>query len=37
MELMKLHVLQGKSLAEDDAQAVTGQGVGIGCGFEHPP
>ena len=37
MELMEFHVLQGKSLAEDDAQAVTGQGVGIGCGFEHPP
>ena len=37
MELVEFHVLQGKSLAEDDAQAVTGQGVGIGGGFEHPP
>ena len=36
MELVELHVLQGKSLAEDDSQSVAGQGVGVGGGFIHP-
>ena len=36
MELVKLHVLQRKSLAEDDAQAVAGQGVRVGGGLVHP-
>ena len=36
VELVKLHVLQRKSLAEHDAQPVTGQGVGVGGGLVHP-
>jgi hypothetical protein len=37
VELVKFHVLQGKSLAEHNAQAVAGQGVGIGGGLVHAP
>ena len=36
VELVELHVLQGKSLTEDDAQAVTGQRVCVGGGLVHP-
>ena len=36
VELVELHVLQGKSLAEDDSQSVAGQGVGVGGGLVHP-
>ena len=36
MELVELHVLQRKSLAEHDAQAVAGQGVRVGGGLVHP-
>ncbi len=36
VELVKLHVLQRKSLAEHDAQAVAGEGVGVGGGLVHP-
>ena len=36
VELVKLHVLQRKSLAEDDADAVAGQGVRVGGGLVHP-
>ena len=36
VELVELHVLQRKSLAEHDAQAVAGQGVGVGGGLVHP-
>ena len=36
MELVKLHVLQRKSLAEDDADAVAGEGVRIRRGLVHP-
>ena len=36
VELVKLHVLQRKSLAEHDAQAVAGQGVRVGGGLVHP-
>ncbi len=35
MKLVKLHVLQGKSLAEHDADAVAGQGVCVGRGLIH--
>ena len=36
VELVKLHVLQRKSLAEHDAQAVAGEGVRVGGGLVHP-
>ena len=36
MELVKLHVLQRKSLAEHDADAVAGQRVRVGGGLVHP-
>ena len=36
VELVKLHVLQRKSLAEHDAEAVAGQGVRVGGGLVHP-
>ncbi|SKY37435.1 Uncharacterised protein [Mycobacteroides abscessus subsp. abscessus] len=35
MELVEFHVLQRKSLAEHDAQAVAGQGVRVGGGLVH--
>ena len=36
VELVKLHVLQRKSLAEDDADAVAGEGVRVGRRLVHP-
>ncbi len=36
VELVKLHVLQRKSLAEDDPDAVAGQGVRVGGRLVHP-
>ena len=36
MELVEFHVLQGKSLAEDDAEAVAGKGMRVGGGLVHP-
>ncbi len=36
VKLVKLHVLQRKSLAEHDAHAVSGQGVRVGGGLVHP-
>ena len=35
VKLVKLHVLQRKSLAEDDADAVAGEGVRVGGGLVH--
>src|SRR5262249_10258899 len=37
VELVKLHVLQRKSLPEDDADAVAGQGVRVGGRLVHAP
>lgn len=35
MELVELHVLEGQALAEDDAHAVTGEGVRVGRRLVH--